>query len=320
MATAKKGASCLIMLNRNSSRAVQAEEDVKKQAAPNVTVHTVICDLQSFASVRQAADRVNQIAAQFGGLDVLAMNAGVMGMPDLRTSDGLDLMMQTNHLSHFLLTKLLMPSLNDAAKARGEVRIAVQSSLARGHNIISEGGGDVEDKYYLKSAAGTLGGNTSGSRERYHQSKMANALFALALHSKFARSQTYSAFKAIVAAPGFAKTHLNIPDWVDNDWIKSLVALSAPDGSCSLLIAMFEPSVKSGDFYEPKELSTGPPKKVVAEGVALPRTILQVFAGIKDAELCDEARQSKMWNATETGIGEKFVVDSGPSGPPLALV
>jgi len=310
MATAKKGASCLIMLNRNSSRAVKAEEDVKAWAAPNVTVRTVICDLQSFASVRLAAKEVNHIASQFGGLDVLAMNAGAMGLPDLRTADKLDLMMQTNHLSHFLLTKLVMPSLKDAATARGEVRITVQSSLARGHDTVFEGGGDIDEKYYLKSDPGTLGGNTSGSTERYHQSKMANALFAMSLHSKFAQSEGYSAFKAIVAAPGFAKTHLNIPAWLDHDWMKRIIALSAPDGSCSLLKAMFDPLARSGDFYEPKRLSTGPPAKVVAEGLPWRRSIFQLAAGINDAEICDDAKQRLMWNATEMGIGEKFVVDS----------
>lgn len=320
MAAAQKGVSCLIMLNRNSSRAVQAEEDVKKAAAANVAVYTVICDLQSLESVRTAASRVHEIVAGFGGLDVLALNAGIMGMPDLRTSDGLDLMMQTNHLSHFLLTKLLMPSLSAAAEARGEVRIAAQSSLARGHSTIAEGGGDVDAKYYIQSPPGTLGGNTSGSRERYHQSKMANAMFALSLHSKFAKSPSHAGFKAVVAAPGFAKTNLNIPAWLDNKWIEGLTALSAPDGSCPILTAMFAPDVKSGDFYEPKGLTNGPPSKVVSEGVAQPRSLMRRVAGINDAELCSSSWQDIMWSASEKGVGESFDINTEAEASSSVLV
>ena len=52
--------------------------------------------------------------------DVLMNNAGVMGIPDTRTGDGFDVQMQTNHLSHFALTALLMPAMEAAADARGE--------------------------------------------------------------------------------------------------------------------------------------------------------------------------------------------------------
>merc|ERR1719183_2469847 len=125
-----------------------------------------------------------------------------MTQPDLRTVDGLDIMMETNTLSHFLLTKLLMPSLRQAAATRHEVRIVIQASLARGTNSLMQGGGPLSTKYYMQSAPGALGGNGSaGYRERYHQSKLANLLFALAMPSKFALLPEYSNFKALASAP-----------------------------------------------------------------------------------------------------------------------
>ena len=101
-------------------------------------VETIECDLQSYASVRAAAAKLNGIAAEFGGLDALVNNAGVMGVPDERTSDGFDVQMQTNHLSHFLLTKLVMSSLEAAAASRGEaVTPGVFRSLGRAANVPS---------------------------------------------------------------------------------------------------------------------------------------------------------------------------------------
>jgi len=40
-----------------------------------------------------------------GGIDVLCNNAGVMALEDQATKEGYDVQMQTNHLSHFLLTR-----------------------------------------------------------------------------------------------------------------------------------------------------------------------------------------------------------------------
>jgi len=222
------------------------------------------------------------------------------------------MMMQADTLSQFLLTKLLMPSLKQAAAARHEVRIVIQSSLARGTNHIMQGGGPFNAKYYMKSAPGTLGGNGSdGSRERYHQSKLANLLFALAMHNKFAHASEYSKFKALASAPGFARTHLKIPEW--GIFAKAVlhdgISMSAPDGSCPMLTAMYMPSAKSGDFYEPAQLPIGPPLRVIAEGVVVkPPQFPRWVAGIRDEEFCTDANIEAMWAASEVGTGEKFII------------
>ena len=53
-----------------------------------------------------------------------------MALPD-HTEDGFDVQMQTNHLSHFLLTCELLPLLEKAANDSGEARIVNHSSIAR---------------------------------------------------------------------------------------------------------------------------------------------------------------------------------------------
>lgn len=104
-----------------------------------------------------------------------------MAIKDERTGDGYEQQMQTNHLSHFLLTALLLPSLEAAATAKGSARIVNHSSAARLQ------GGPVERKYLEKCDAGTLGGNGSKARwDRYHQTKLANCVFTEALQVRAA--------------------------------------------------------------------------------------------------------------------------------------
>ena len=66
-------------------------------------------DLADLASVRAFA------AGWTGDLDVLINNAGVMAVPKARTVDGFEMQFGTNHLGHFTLTNLLLPSITDRA-------------------------------------------------------------------------------------------------------------------------------------------------------------------------------------------------------------
>ncbi len=86
---------------------------MKAVAAEGCVVTHVDYDAMSFASVRAAAKTVLAATPE---LDVLANNAGVMALQDKATTDGFDLQMQTNHLSHFLLAKELYPAVKAAAK------------------------------------------------------------------------------------------------------------------------------------------------------------------------------------------------------------
>jgi NAD(P)-dependent dehydrogenase (short-subunit alcohol dehydrogenase family) len=159
---ARKGAKTILMLNRSSDRANAAEvlvkEQIPKDGSSNPTVvETIPCDLQDMASVQEA---IRIIKSKYDTIDVLCNNAGIVAYEDIATKDGYDIQMQTNHLSHFLLTKELFPLLQKS----NDGRIVIQSSIQRN-------GGPLKAEYFGKNG-GHLGGNSSnmfnGARwERY---------------------------------------------------------------------------------------------------------------------------------------------------------
>jgi NAD(P)-dependent dehydrogenase (short-subunit alcohol dehydrogenase family) len=171
----------VILLNRPSERS-QKSLAALKEAVPNGNFEPIDCDLQSFDSVRKAAEEVKQKCPE--GLYALCNNAGVMALEDKATPDGYDVQMQTNHLSHFLLTAELFPLLEKAANMLGDARVVNHTSSAR----------MVPDKVlkaeYLGKNGGNLGGNSAsmffgGARwKRYNQSKLANCAFTAALHNR----------------------------------------------------------------------------------------------------------------------------------------
>eukprot|EP00439_Symbiodinium_sp_Y106_P068654 s786_g11.t1 len=264
---AKKGAH-VVMLNRQSARSEAAEKSLL-EVAPGSNVTSVACDLQSFDSVKEAASKLKSMFAD-KGIDVLCNNAGVMALADEATKDGYDVQMQTNHLSHFLLTKELYPLLEKAAQQRGDARIVNHSSGAR--KFPSK---DL-DADYLGKNGGSLGGNGNsmffgGARwQRYHQTKLANAVFTLALDERLRAKN--SKVKALCAAPGLAATNLQVTtnqaDGFNDTWMMRF-AQSGEDGTMPLLKCCVGEGVQSGEFYEPDGMAAmkGKPAKIDLEPI-----------------------------------------------------
>ena len=141
---ARRGAT-VILLNRPSERSTAAQARLREEV-PDGAFETVDCDLQDFASVRQAAA---DLRGKTDRLDVLCNNAGVMALPDQATGDGYDVQIQTNCISHFLLTAELWPLL-------------VQSDDGRvvNHTSMARLGPPLEARYFGQNG-GDLGGDVA---------------------------------------------------------------------------------------------------------------------------------------------------------------
>lgn len=283
---AKKGATVLL-LNRSSERVEKALEQLQNEV-PAGKFESIVCDLQNFESVRQA---IQAITSKYAVLDVLINNAGVMGLKDQATTDGYGVQMQTNVLSHFLLTKDLFPLLKKSKQAR----IVNHSSMARL-------GPPLEAQYY-EAKGGNLGGD--GTKEqnmsfrgprwmRYHQTKLANAAFTYGLQKKLEAAQITNVLP-LLAHPGLALTNLQ-PTTIkdggmdgDSDFMNR--AQTAEDGATGIIRAAMDPAAESGNFYGPTAGWKGFPDLLTPE-----------------ESLYDDTNITINWEGCEQAVG-KFVIE-----------
>src|SRR5262245_54874581 len=170
-------------LGRAGARVVLAVRDPDRgaKAAESVPGEREVrrLDLSDLASVRAFAE------AWDGELDVLVNNAGVMAPPKGLTKDGFELQIGTNHLGHFALTNLLLPSITD--------RVVTVSSPAHRMGKVHLDDLNWERRRYQRWPA-------------YGQSKLANLLFTLELQRRL--DEAGSDVRALAAHPGYAATNL----------------------------------------------------------------------------------------------------------------
>lgn len=287
----------VILLNRPSSRSTASLEKLK-EAVPDGNFVPIDCDLQDFASVRKAC---KEIKSKYTSIYCLSNNAGIMATPDEITGDGFDKQMQTNHLSHFLLTKELFPLLKASSKECGDARIVQHSSMARNSTINKT----LEEKYLSKQKKDNMLGGFSEEKmmqgpqwARYSQTKLANSVFSQALHNKLSSSSDESKknILSLCAHPGFSMT--NLANHISFGLLARIVfvpimilsAQSADDGSMGLIKAMMDTrdNLEGGVLYGP----TG----AKGDAVALPSNPWET----------DPKSQTMLWKKSEEAIGASF--------------
>ncbi len=104
----------MLLHGRSEERCEVAEREIRAQTG-NESLRCYAADLASLAQVRSLAERV---AADHHRLDALVNNAGLIASERRESEDGHELTFAVNYLSHFLLTRLLLPLLRRSAPAR----------------------------------------------------------------------------------------------------------------------------------------------------------------------------------------------------------
>jgi NAD(P)-dependent dehydrogenase (short-subunit alcohol dehydrogenase family) len=234
---ARAGAT-VIMAGRDAGRLDQARTALLDQA-PGADLETLVLDLADLASIDKAAATV---LASGRPLDMLINNAGVMAVPERRTTrDGFELTFGTNHLGHFALTGHLLPALLSAPAARVVTVSAVAARWKAGELVDLTG----EEAYRPMSA--------------YAKSKRANVVFSQELQRRAAGT----GLAAVAVHPGASRTGLqqHTPGWAMALMapLRPLLFQPADRASWPSLYAATHPDVRGGEFLGPVRGAHGSP-------------------------------------------------------------
>ena len=221
----------VVLACRNPERAEAARTAILR-AFPNAHLTTLHLDLAVFSSVRNFAAAFD---SNFDRLDFLVNNAGVMMPPYTVTDDGFELQFQTNYLSHFMLTGLLLPKL----EATNHGRVVTITSLAHDWGEIYFDDLNFKSEYE--------------KRKSYGQSKLACLLFAYELDRRLHKLGKKT--ESFAAHPGVADTQLSryLPPFLRliSPVIVPFIAQKARTGALPQLRALLDDSLKGGTFIGP---------------------------------------------------------------------
>ena len=290
-----------VLLQKNAtvvitSRSAQKGKDsvdalassVPEGAAVAERVRHLVLSLDDFKSIRAAAEGFKALDLP---LHVLVNNAGVMMCPKLTTTDGLEYQFGVNHVGHFLLTKLLFPTL--AANSTTATPSRVVTLTSSFHEKGPREGILFDDINWTTTPY--------DSGLAYGHSKFANLVFSNELNKRAqARGAGEPAAAAVVCNavhPGFVDTDLTRHKAAEFGIFGNAVlaiykrargALPVTDGALTQLYAATSPSATAGGkFFIP----------IAAESEPFPGCppITQ--------ELSD-----RLWTLSEQLVGETFDV------------
>jgi NAD(P)-dependent dehydrogenase (short-subunit alcohol dehydrogenase family) len=117
------------------------ENEAKSVEDPQTEFKFLDLDLASFESVRRCAA---SFASQEQRLDILFLNAGIIRVPPLKTTEGYEIHFGINYLGHALLSRLLMPTLLHTAQQQPEADVRVIVLSSEGHVMAPKQGIDFD--------------------------------------------------------------------------------------------------------------------------------------------------------------------------------
>ena len=249
---AKRGAR-VILACRSKDKTLPVIAEIKQETG-NDKIEFVQLDLGDLASVRTCAA---ELVARDIPFDGLINNAGLAGQRG-KTVDGFELTFGTNHLGHYLFTRLLL----DRLKQAGTARIVNVSSKSH----YSAKGIDWDA---LQKPTKTV-----TALKEYEVSKLANVLFTKELARRLTGTKvtTYAVHPGVVATDVWRKVPAPVR------WVMKKFMITPEQGALSSLRCATDPELatETGRYYTDNGQERKP--NPLADDTALAATLWQKSA------------------------------------------
>jgi NAD(P)-dependent dehydrogenase (short-subunit alcohol dehydrogenase family) len=265
------------MTGRHPNRLAAARAAVRRRipdAAPGAT-ETLVLDTSNLGSVRSAAASIRGK----GGLDGVLLNAGIVHAPQERqmTVDGHELVLATNALGHFALAGELLRPLAD--RSGRMVWVGSMSTSLTPYDPVDP---QLVEGYSAWRA--------------YVQSKIATT--ALGFEADRRLRAAGVPVESVVAHPGYSTSGrtpgiagVNAPTRAKRfrDNLQAPIAQSKEHGAWSLVRALVDPDVEGGEFWGPRTVTRGEPRRQRASRIT------------QDADIA-----ARLWRAAEEATGVRW--------------
>ncbi|CAN8300081.1 unnamed protein product [Cochlearia groenlandica] len=246
-ALAEKG-FFVVLVGRSSHLLSETLKEIKSKNK-EAQLKSFEVDISSFQSILNFKDSLDQWlsdAELHPSIQLLVNNAGIMATSSRPNIEGYDMMMATNYIGPFCLTKLLLPLLKHSSVPSRIVNVV---SFTHHYASLQKFGKDSVTGAYLSTL------KRYPYPKAYEYSKLCLLLFSYELHRQLRFTDDSNHVSVIAADPGFAKTNImhEYPSYVTAITFvcfKIIGLLQSPDkGAESIVDAALATPETSGAYY-----------------------------------------------------------------------
>lgn len=261
----------VVMACRNLEKAQAARQQILAEI-PSAKLKVMVLDLADLESVKTFAA---EFMAQYSQLDLLVNNAGLMMPPRQTTKQGYEIQFGVNYLAHFLLTSLLLPTMEHTPHSR----IVSLASMAHRWGDLYFDDLNWEKSYHKQKS--------------YGQSKLACLMFGYELDRRL--KQKGSSVLSVIAHPGVSLTNLMqyVPQWMQGllGVMGGLFASTPEHGARPIVLASLSPKAKGGQYYGPTGFNEMKGEPGVVDSNAVSK---------------DQEKAAQLWEVSQQLLNIKF--------------